>query len=253
MLTRVQIQAIPACALALLIGTGAGQAQGPSDLRGGLRMGAYWPSGTPLYTLSEPVPGDAGAERWTAAAIEQGGVLFGVHGSLRASGWPVEIRLTLAQARGAEARTTSSIFRPCEEVCIPEPLPPASRAIYTSDLTITLVQLDAVTEPVGRLGPVTPQLLLGVAPRHHGYGPPRLEESFGSPEAASQPEVEFPGDALGLTLHFGSAVSGPVFGRELSVEFGDHVTMDARTLGAGGPADPFLRHDLYLAAGLALF
>lgn len=244
---------VPAGVLALLIGTGAVRAQSPTDLRGGLRMGAYWPSGTPLYTLSDPVPGDAGAERWTAAAIEQGGVLLGVHGSLRASGWPVEVGLTVAQARGAEARTTSSIFRPCEEVCIPEPLPPASRAIYTSDLTITLVQVDAVTEPVGRLGPVTPRILLGVAPRHHGYGPHRLEESSGSPEAADRPEVEFPADALGLALHFGSAVTVPVFGRDLSVQFGDHVTMDARTQGAGGRADPFLRHDLYLAAGLALF
>lgn len=251
MLARDQNWLALACTLALLIGPGAVQAQSLSDLRGGPWMGGYWPSGTALYTLIEPVAGEDGAERWTRAEIEQGGVLMGLRGSLRPSGWPVGVRLTIAQMRGGEARTASAIARPCG-VCLALN-PRMSGAIYTSDLTITVAQLDGVVEPVGRLGPVTPRLLLGVASRRHGYGAPRFEESVGSPEVVDPTEVKFPEDEFGVALHLGSAVNVPLFGREFSMQFGDHVSMDARAVGAGSRAEPFLRHDLYLGAGLALF
>lgn len=44
-----------------------------------------------------------------------------------------------------------------------------------------------------------------------------------------------------------------MLGHKLSVQFGDHVTADARTVGTAGLADAFLRHDLYLTAGFSLF
>lgn len=106
-----------ACA-ALLVGPGAARAQSASELRVGPMLGGYWPGGTPLYTLVEPVDGGEGAERWTSSGIEQGGVLIGLRGSLRPGGWPLGARLTLGQVRGAEARTTSAVYRPCEEICL---------------------------------------------------------------------------------------------------------------------------------------
>lgn len=242
----------PACTLALLIGPTVAQAQSQSGFHGGLWLGGYWPSGSALYTLVEPVGGEDGAERWTRAEIEQGGVLIGLRGSIRPSGWPVGARLTLAQMRGGEARTTDAVYAPCTEYCL-FPIQPSSGAIYTSDLTITVAHLDAVLEPAGRLGPVAPQLLLGVTTRHHGYGAPGLEETLGTADSADSTVVRFPEDELGVALHLGSSVSVPLFGREFSVQFGDHVSMDARTVGADGRAEPFLRHDLYLGAGFTVF
>lgn len=241
-----------ACALALLVGSAAARAQSLSDLHGGPWLGGYWPSGTVLYTLVEPVEGVAGAERHTRAEIDHGGALIGLRGSLRPDGWPVGVRLTVAQMRGGEARTTSAVYRPCEGYCL-FPIQPSSGAVYTSDLTITLAQLDAVVEPTGRLGPVTPRLLLGMTTRHHDYGAPRLEETLGIADTADSTVVRFPEDRLGVALHLGSSVSVPLSGREFSVQFGDHVSLDARTVGTDGRAEPFLRHDLYLGAGFTLF
>lgn len=252
MLARDQYGPALACALALLIGPGVGQAQNLSELHVGPWVGGYWPAGTALYTLVEPVAGVDGGERHTQAEIEQGGALIGLRGSIRPRRWPVGARLTLAQMRGGEARTTSAVYRPCEEVCL-FPIQPSSGAIYTSDLTITVAQLDAVVEPTGRLGPVTPQLLLGVTTRHHDYGAPRLEETLGTADTADPTVVRFPEDKLGVALHLGSSVSVPLVGRKFFVQLGDHVSLDARTVGADGRAEPFLRHDLYLGAGFTLF
>lgn len=238
-----------ACLVTLLIEPGAAQAQ---SVHGGPWLGGYWPTGTALYTLVEPVAAEDGAERHTQAEIEHGGALIGLRGSIRPRRWPVGVRLTLAQMQGGEARTTSAVYRPCEGYCL-FPIQPSSGAIYTSDLTITVAQLDAVVEPTGRLGPVTPQLLLGLTTRHHNYGVPRLEETLGTADTAHPTVVRFPEDKLGVALHLGSSVSVPLLGREFSVQFGDHMSLDARSVGADRRAEPFLRHDLYLGAGFTLF
>ena len=80
MLTRGLTGLALACILILLIEPGAARAQGLPGVHGGPWLGGYWPTGTALYTLVEPVAAEDGAERHTQAAIEQGGALIGLRG-----------------------------------------------------------------------------------------------------------------------------------------------------------------------------
>lgn len=232
-------------ALSLLPGAVPAQTDSP-QLDGGVWAGQYWPSDAHLYSVSEPVLDQPGRRQFSNASITEGGLIVGGWGTVTRPSWPVALRVSVAQVRGGEVTITGGIESPgpCPaHLCF-------SGARYTSPLTVTIAQLDAVARPLGSIGPLEPRAVVGLTGRYDDYGPRNLQETVGTEDTA---DIRFPEDDVVLAFHLGSEVAVSVLGLSPSVRFGDLVSMDAR----GGwpdlaPVQPFLRHDLYLAVGVGL-
>lgn len=226
------------------------QAQsGSSGLSGGVLVGHSWPSDADLFNIRMPIL-DEGRQRISQAAIRDGGIKVGAWGTVRPASWPVDLRLSVSQVRGAEAEIVGGNVS-----TTPLDIGRGSRlAYYRSDLTISRAQVDAVVRPVGKLGPFEPNTVIGLAAWHHDFGPRELQRTVGAFTVEDTAHINT-NDQTELGLHLGAELGVGLLGGSTSLRFGDYVSLDARMDGGRAESsqpEPFLRHDLYFAIGIGV-
>lgn len=228
----------------------SGQAP-PDSFRGAIWAGMFLPSDEPLYHINEPGNDGTFSRKHSAAIVQDDGWLVGGSASVRPGPWPVELRLSLAHARGTEVEIIGGTTPATGDVACFF-LPCSAGAVWNSQLTVSVAQLDAVARPVGNVGPAVPRVLLGVSAQHRNYSPPTFERTWGSPPATQDTAgTRFPGSELTGALHLAPEVAVNVLGVTPYLRFGNYISLDARTA-ADGTAEPYLRHDLYFVVGTSL-
>lgn len=207
-----------------------------SSLQGGVWGGLYFPNDDPLYSTREPADRGSFSDRYSVAAIRDGGWLVGASGSVRPEGWPVRVRGSLAQARGVNVAIQEATAG-AGGICL-DPGGCVAGAVWSSDLTVSVAQVDAITRPLGSIGPVDPRLVVGLSAQHRSYGSPVVAEVLGTPTTQDTAGARVPDNQLSGAVHLGPEVGMDVLGVSTYARFGDFIFLD----------DSF-RHDLYVVLG----